>query len=893
LLRLRNNPARAPTPPAHREESHVMTDFTVSTGITSTGLTVSSGDTWSIYGTAISFTVVDGGTETVSSGGTASVTSLTGGSLHIASDGTAISTTLSDASATVDAGGTISFTTLDSGGYVFGNGTAISTTANDGSFDNVQDGGTASFTTVHHGGSEEVANGGLAVDTVVSSGGYDAVYAGGSASFTTVSNLGIEYVGQETIADGITVSTMVDAGGTQEVYFSGIASFTTVSSGGYQKVSSGGVAIDTTVLDGGFAIVSSGGTETVASGTATGVTLSGGGETVDASGTAISTTVNAGPSASDFGVITVDAGGTISFTTLNSGSYIFGNGTAVSTTANDGSFDNVQNGGTASFTTVRHGGSEEVANGGLAVDTVVSSGGYDAVYAGGSASFTTVSNHGVEYVGEETFADGITVSTMVDSGGAQIVYFSGIASDTTVSSGGFQYVSSGGMATNTVVDSGGAEILSTGGSATSTTVSSGGTIDVTHLAYVSSATVTANPVTDVLSFTEGAQSYTQQLAGSYTGEYFHLSPDSGTGTLVTVNDTPCYCRGTRILTDRGEVPVEDLRIGDRIVTFSGATRPIDWIGRRHIDLGRHPAPELVQPIRIRADAVADGVPRRDLRVSPDHAILLDGGLIPVRLLVNGASIERETHCAAVTYYHVELETHDILLAEALPAESYLDTGNRGMFENADGPLTLHPDFSNDQRLRIAGSYRPFIDAPARVAPIWHRLAARATRLGFALPAQVETTFDPGLCVIGGNRTFHPVSRQPGCHSFVLPRSAGPIELVSRAARPCDLRPWVEDRRRLGVMVSRLTLRSGQEAMTIPLDHPRLTHGWWDLERDGVTAWRWTDGHALIELSDSGPVTLEVTFAGGLEYPIGPTHAPGSHGDAPAEACQVGNSHRRP
>jgi autotransporter passenger strand-loop-strand repeat protein len=887
------------TPPAHRvrlrtdKETHVMTDFTVSTGITSTGLTVSSGDTWSIYGTAVSFTVVGGGNETVSSGGTASVTSLTGGSLGIASDGTAISTTLSDASATVDAGGTISFTTLDSGGYVFGNGTAISTTANDGSFDNVQDGGTASFTTVHHGGSEEVANGGLAVDTMVSSGGYDAVYAGGSASFTTVSNLGIEYVGQETIADGITVSTMVDSGGTQEVYFSGRASFTTVSSGGYQKVSSGGVAIDTTVSNGGFAIVSSGGTETVSSGTATGVTLSGGGETVTSDGTAISTTVDAGPTAADFGTITVDATGTISFTTLNSGGYIFGNGTAVSTTANDGSFDNVQNGGTASFTTVHHGGSEEVANSGVAFDTIVSSGGYDAVYAGGTASFTTVSNHGVEYVGEETIADGITVSTMVDSGGAQIVYFSGIASDTSVSTGGFQYVSSGGVASFTVVSSGGAEVLSTGGSATSTTVSSGGTIDVTYIAYVSSATVTANPVTDVLSFTEGAQNYTQQLASNYAGEYFHLSPDSGTGTLVTVNDTPCYCRGTRILTDRGEVPVEDLRIGDRVVTFAGATRPINWIGRRHIDLGRHPAPELVQPIRIRADAVADGVPRRDLRVSPDHAILLDGGLIPARLLVNGASIEPEVHCATVTYYHVELETHDILLAEVLPAESFLDTGNRGMFENADGPLILHPDFSNDQRLRIAGSYRPFIDAPAHVEPIWRRLATRAGLLGFALPAQVETTFDPGLCVVAGGRTFQPINLPAGCYSFVLPRSAGPIELVSRATRPCDLRPWVEDRRRLGVMVSRLTLRSGKQAVTIPLDHPRLTHGWWDLERDGCTLWRWTDGHALIEPLDSGPVTLEVTVAGELEYPIRPTHAPGSHGDAPAEPCQMTNSHRRP
>jgi antigen 43 len=833
-----------------------MTAFTVSTGITSTGLTVSSDDTWSIYGAAVSFTVVTDGTETVFSGGTASVTTVSGGGLNIAASGTAISTTISDGSATVDAGGTISFTTLDSGGYIFGNGTAISTTANDGSFDNVQDGGTASFTTVHHGGSEEVANGGLAVSTTVSSGGYDTVYAGGSASFTTVSNHGFEYVGQETIADGITVSTMVDVGGTQDVYFSGIASFTTVSSGGYQKVSAGGVAIDTSVLNGGFAIVASGGTETVSSGAATGVTLSGGGETVDSGGTAISTTVDAGTSASDFGTVTVDAGGTISFTTINSGGYIFGNGTAISTTANDGSFDNVQNGGTASFTTVEHGGSEDVANGGLAVSTVVSSGGYDDVYAGGSASFTTVSNHGIEYVGDETIADGITVSTTVDSGGAQEVFVSGIASATSVSSGGV-------------------EVLSTGGSATSTTVSLGGMIDVTYLPFVSSGTVTPNSTTDVLSVTEGTQTYTQQLAGNYAGESFYLSPDSGSGTLLTLNTTPCYCGGTHILTDRGEVAVEKLQTGDRVVTFSGALRPISWVGHRHLDLTRHAAPELAQPIRVRADAIADGVPRRDLLVSPDHAVLLDGGLIPARLLVNGASIERAAHCATVTYYHVELETHDILLAEALPTESYLDTGNRGMFENADGPLTLHPDFAGGQQLRVAGSCRPYVDTPAHVEPIWHRLAMRAAMLGFTLPAEIETTDDPGFSAVAGGRTITPIIGEAGLHQFTLPRGNGPVHLVSRTARPCDLRPWVEDRRRLGVMISRLTLLAGAEVATIPLDHPRLTHGWWDIERDRASLWRWTNGNAVIELPGNGlavlevPAVLEVMVAGGLNYPIAP------------------------
>ena len=95
-----------------------------------------------------------------------------------------------------------------------------------------------------------------------------------------------------------------------------------------------------------------------------------------------------------------------------------------------------------------------------------------------------------------------------------------------------------------------------------------------------------------------------------------------------------------------------------------------------------------------------------------------------------------------------------------------------------------------------------------------------------------------------------------------------------------MRPWVEDRRRLGVMVSRLTLRRGAEVATISLDHPRLSHGWWDAERDCGTWWRWTDGSAVIELSGTelsgtGPAVLEVTLAGKPDYPLGQSRQAGA------------------
>ena len=76
------------------------------------------------------------------------------------------------------------------------------------------------------------------------------------------------------------------------------------------------------------------------------------------------------------------------------------------------------------------------------------------------------------------------------------------------------------------------------------------------------------------------------------------------------------------------------------------------------------------------------MPTRDLLVSPDHCLFLDGVLVPAWLLVNGTSVVQEPGRAEIRYYHVELETHDVLLAEGAAAESWLDAGNRDWFENA-------------------------------------------------------------------------------------------------------------------------------------------------------------------------------------------------------------------
>jgi len=162
------------------------------------------------------------------------------------------------------------------------------------------------------------------------------------------------------------------------------------------------------------------------------------------------------------------------------------------------------------------------------------------------------------------------------------------------------------------------------------------------------------------------------------------------GALV---DVPCFAAGTLIETDRGPVAVEALREGDHVVTAEDARlEPIVWIGRRTVNCRVHPKPEQVWPVRVKKGAFGVRMPVRDLYLSPDHAVFVNDVLVPVKCLINGTSITQvKRH--AVTYYHVELPRHELILAEGLAVESYLDVGDRSDFENGGGVVTLFPNFT--------------------------------------------------------------------------------------------------------------------------------------------------------------------------------------------------------
>lgn len=135
---------------------------------------------------------------------------------------------------------------------------------------------------------------------------------------------------------------------------------------------------------------------------------------------------------------------------------------------------------------------------------------------------------------------------------------------------------------------------------------------------------------------------------------------------------PCYARGTLISTTRGEVAVEKLRVGDMLHTANGGSSAVVWLGHRHVDCNRQLDKEEAYPIRVSKDAFGPGLPKRDLWLSPKHAVFVNGALVPIQCLINGTTITQDIK-PRVSYYHIELTEHNVIFAEGMPAESFLDT----------------------------------------------------------------------------------------------------------------------------------------------------------------------------------------------------------------------------
>jgi hypothetical protein len=146
----------------------------------------------------------------------------------------------------------------------------------------------------------------------------------------------------------------------------------------------------------------------------------------------------------------------------------------------------------------------------------------------------------------------------------------------------------------------------------------------------------------------------------------------------------CFLKDTTISTRLGSRPVQELQIGNEIETLAGA-KSIKWIGHRKYTKDHDgPWQTDIMPIRVARFAIDHQTPQRDLYLSPAHCLFIDGVLIPVMYLVNETSIApcMPPDMTSIEYYHLELDTHQVVYAEGTAVESYFDDGsNRETFSN--------------------------------------------------------------------------------------------------------------------------------------------------------------------------------------------------------------------
>lgn len=382
--------------------------------------------------------------------------------------------------------------------------------------------------------------------------------------------------------------------------------------------------------------------------------------------------------------------------------------------------------------------------------------------------------------------------------------------------------------------------------------------------------ITHNIYNNVYSLSSGGAN--DPLHDAFIAQYLGQQPATVTNVSVgilgaaylTTQNVPvasapvCFVEGAQILTERGEVAIECLHVGDRVITASGRSAPVRWLGHRSINLRRLADQAAAQPIQIAKHAFGDGRPSRDLFVSPGHSVCVDvlgEILIPAGCLVNGATVS-QLDLDAVTYWHIELDEHDIVVANGMPCESYIDCGNRSFFSTGVGwvdPARVD--------LTLADYGRPFMEAGPLVDVVRQRLNSRAEGLGWT------RTNDMDIHLICDGQRVDPLIAGD-CARFLLPAGARDVELISGSFLPS----WYgsSDRRQLGLSVRAIRIFDGLSVdRRIESQNERLCDGFYDAEGVEADMWRWTNGCARLPVdlwSDcAGDFFITITHDVSREY----------------------------
>ena len=520
------------------------------------------------------------------------------------------------------------------------------------------------------------------------------------------------------------------------------------------------------------------------------------------------------------------------------------------------------------------GGTQIVSAGGSAVGTLFSAG-TQLLGAGAFASNCIASAGGLIHVGSGATALSTTLGSggsLLADGGARMTLLSVRAAaaatldarsylmSAVIAAGGTLTVNSGATLTNAVISGiceeghgpGGLLVVQSGAVLKGISIGWKGRIDVDTLNWTDGQRIVYGNSTISIVNAAGQVVWSADVrgaAGNAASDY-HLERDPTDGSTIIVYDK-CFLRGTMILTERGEIAVEDLVVGDRVAAYvEGATeyREVIWLGHRSTIVRTWlDDDEAGYPVRILRNALSEGVPHKDLLVTPEHAMYLNGAFVPARMLVNGRSIYYDRTITHFDYYHVETDAHSILWADGALSESYLDTGDRKRFAQPGAVVHLLNASENTWEDNAAASLR--VDR-GFVEPLHASLTHRAAFLNLGQTVQIpEVIEDPDLHLIDESgrvmRKMRVVNRSS---VFMLPPDAKRVRIVSRVSRPSDVvGPFHDDRRRLGVLIGDIQIWEADRTRYMADHlHNETLEGWSNIE-DGHQ--RWTTGAAMLDLSD--------------------------------------------
>ncbi|WP_336946973.1 Hint domain-containing protein [Asaia sp. HN010] len=699
--------------------------------------------------------------------------------------------------------------------------------------------------------------------TVLSGGNWTATYKDGatwyvSGSVSATGAVTLSNIGTLTISKGAVVSGATLTGGIPTVsVLNGGTMVSSYEMNGYLRVASGGLVTGNTL-------------------NSTEVTLSSGGSSVD------DLFVNSGSGADTDAYVYVSSGASLLGATMSDGAVAglalsaFSGATVSGLTLGSGASAYLSSGATAS----------DINTGAGSVLSMATSYGSGSSYvyvpprsavvlSGGTWSAVSI-NKVTYYVSGSVSATGAVtfsaISTLTISSGATVsgATISGSVATVSVMSGGLLenslvlngYVSAMGGATlsSNVLNSDVVYLSYGAKSIGDTYINSGVGADGYSDAYIySGATLTspyigaANAGSFVVRVSSGA-SITDPTLIRNGGQLLAYG-----GTVSSTDPTPCYLAGTFIKTPEGMTAVEEIQIGDKVLARVGDVteeRKIIWAGKASAMIRSDLESDLSgYPVRILKGALGEDLPNKDMLITSEHCLFLDDAFVPIRMLVNGSSIYYDRTFNEYEYYHIETEHHSVIMADGIWSESYLDTGKRQSFRQTGG---VHVLGARTLDWHVAAA-APLRTDRAFVEPIFERLAAQAGFNGVPTHdvAQLETTSEPDIHIVteAGEWIGRCRSRNDQ-YVFVLPPNARDVRIVSNTSRPSDvIGPYVDDRRRLGVLVGAIMLFDSWQSVDLPdaLNNAGQ-HGWNNLEPCGR---RWTNGNAALSLPERRPggVTL--------------------------------------